>query len=73
MVKTRLIPTTRMVTFEVPESFVGKEVDINVSIHQAPQDEANNLNWLLGLKESLTQDTFEKLKIHVEKSREEWD
>jgi hypothetical protein len=61
-----------MVTFEVPESFVGKEVDINVSIHQASQEEANNLNWLISLNGSVAEDTIEKLQIHIEKSREEW-
>jgi len=77
MVKTKLIPQTKIVSFEIPESYVGRELQIlaysDSEVGEIVNDEKPNGTWIRQFVGKISKETGEALLYHVSKSREEWD
>jgi len=77
MVKTRMIPKTRTVTFEVPQSYVGHELEIlaysNSDLVESGIGEEPNGKKLLKYIGILSKERTEEMQEHVKQARSEWD
>jgi len=76
MVKTKLVPKTKIVSFEIPESYVGHELQIlaysDSEVNEIKNDEKPNGTWVRQYIGKISKETGDALLDHVSKSRAEW-
>jgi len=76
MVKTKLVPKTKIVSFEIPESYVGHELQIlaysDSELNEIKNDEKPNGTWVRQYIGKISKETGDALLDHVSKSRAEW-
>jgi hypothetical protein len=73
MVKTRLIPDSRTFEIQIPESFIGTNVDIQIT----SDSEQNDLNqkpktgWIKKFKGIIPPELADKMNFEINKLRNE--
>jgi hypothetical protein len=77
MVKTKLIPNSRTVSFEVPQSYVGKELEILAYSSSDLIDENNNEEpngkKLLKYIGNISPERADEMQAYLKQARSEWD
>jgi hypothetical protein len=75
MVKTRVTPTTRTISFDVPESYVGHELEILVYSKHELQESPLPLKRqdLRELKGIISAEQAKEMQDYLKKARAEWD
>jgi len=75
MVKTRITPTTRTISFDVPESYVGHELEILVYSKRDLQESPQPLNGqdLREFKGIISAEQAKEMQDYLKNARAEWD
>ena len=72
MVQTSIRPTSKEISIQVPEIFIGKEVKIILFVEQE-EDQQIIPRKMSDFKGILTKDEGAQLQEYVKHSREEWE
>jgi hypothetical protein len=75
MVKTRLTPTTRTVSIQVPESYVGHEIEILVYSKLDLQEPSQGLSGeeLRKFRGIISKEKAAEMQEYLKEARSEWD
>ena len=77
MVKTKLVPKTKIVSFEIPESYVGHELQIlaysDSEVNEIKNDEKPNGYKLMKYVGIISKERGEEIQTYLKEARAEWD
>jgi len=73
MVTTRIKPASRRVEVEVPEEFIGQDVQIVMFVEQKKEEDHETPRTMKDFWGVLSEEDYKALKAHTEQARKEWD
>jgi len=74
MVKTRMIPMSKSVEIEIPLSYVGKNIEIQITSDSEKRltGEDSKIGWIRRFKGSISSEFADKMNTEIRKLRNEW-
>ncbi len=74
MIRTAFTPNTRQVSFNIPQEYVGKEVEILLYMkEELLEDIPEKINDAARFKGLLTEDEAVKYHAYIKKAKDEWE
>jgi len=75
MVKTRMVPKGKSIEIEIPSSFVGTNIEIQITSdsENGTLSRDSKIGWIKKFRGSISSEMADKMNIEIGRLRKEWD